>query len=123
MQITDLQIRLADDQNDSRLLAYISLVFDGCFTINDIKLIVGKNGPFVAMPQRIITDRCPTCNGRNTLRQRYCGHCKALLPPLIDDAKLFADVCFPITANGRKMIHEAVLKAYQNLLATKEITL
>jgi stage V sporulation protein G len=36
--------------------AYVTIVFDNCFLIRQIKVIKGKAGPFVGMPSRKLSD-------------------------------------------------------------------
>jgi len=60
MNITEVRIKLMADPND-RLQAFCSITFDHCFVIRDLKIIQGTRGPFVAMPSRKLTDRCPNC--------------------------------------------------------------
>ena len=49
MKITDVRLRLKDE---TKLKAVASITFDDCFVVHDIKVIAGKNGPFVSMPSR-----------------------------------------------------------------------
>jgi stage V sporulation protein G len=37
---------------DPRVRAYVSIVFDGCFMVNDLRIVEGKQGLFVSMPNR-----------------------------------------------------------------------
>ena len=54
MQITEVRIRMIDQEGKMRAVA--SVTFDGCFVVHDIKIIDGQEGPFVAMPSRKIGD-------------------------------------------------------------------
>lgn len=38
--------------NEEKLKAFVSVVFDHCFMVNDIKVIQGKDGLFLSMPSR-----------------------------------------------------------------------
>ena len=50
MQITEIRIRgLA---SDVKLKAYVTVTFDDCFVVHNIKIIDGKTGLFIAMPSR-----------------------------------------------------------------------
>ncbi|MGH7126942.1 MAG: SpoVG family protein [Planctomycetaceae bacterium] len=118
MQITEVRIKLMDDPHE-RLQAFCSITFDECFVIRDLKIIQGVKGPFVAMPSRKLTDRCPRCHTKNHLRAPYCNHCGAKLDDeraLKDDdgrAKLYADIAHPINSDCREMIQTQVLKTYE----------
>ena len=68
------------------ILAYASVDLGGCFAVNGIKIVEGKDGPFVSMPSQ---------KGR--------------------DGK-FRDICFPTTKEMRTAINTVVMDAYQNLL-------
>lgn len=62
-----------------------SITIDNCFVVKGIKIIESKNGLFVAMPSKKQT------NGE------------------------YSDICFPITAEARQQINEAILNEYNNL--------
>ena len=49
MDITKVKVFPVDDE---RLKAYVSITFDDCFIIRDMKIINGNNGLFVAMPSK-----------------------------------------------------------------------
>ncbi len=50
MQITELRIRKVEDEG--KLRAYVTVTFDNCFVIHNVKIIEGKTGLFIAMPSR-----------------------------------------------------------------------
>lgn len=50
MEITDIRIRRVGA--DGKLKAYVTVTFDDCFVVHNIKVIEGKNGAFIAMPSR-----------------------------------------------------------------------
>jgi stage V sporulation protein G len=126
MLITEVRVKLVDDPH-ARLMAFCSVTFDGCFVIRDLKLIQGKTAPFVAMPSRKLTDRCPRCDTKNHLRAAYCNDCGAKLH---DDraakdsdgrAKLYADIAHPINSACREHIQKDVVEAYEReLVLAKE---
>lgn len=117
MEITEVRIKLMDDPND-RLQGFCSITFDGCFVIRDLKIIQGTKGPFVAMPSRKLTDRCPECGSKNQLRAAFCNDCGAELDEdraVKDDegrAKLYADIAHPINSACRDLIQVKVLVAF-----------
>lgn len=50
MQITELRIRKVEDEG--KLKAYVTVTFDSCFVVHNVKIIEGQNGLFIAMPSR-----------------------------------------------------------------------
>jgi len=121
VEITEVRIKLMDDPHE-RLQGFCSITFDGCFVIRDLKIIQGTKGPFVAMPSRKLTDRCPKCNTKNHLRAMCCNQCGTHLKEdraIKDDdgrAKLYADIAHPINSQCRDMIQRSVLKSYDEEL-------
>ena len=53
MEITDVRIYL---RNEEKLKAYVTITFDDCFVIRNLKIIKGNKGMFVAMPSRTAPD-------------------------------------------------------------------
>lgn len=80
MEITDVRVYPVRDE---KVRAFISIVFDRCFMINDIKVIQGKDGLFVSMPSR----------------KRKNGE--------------FKDVAHPLNSETRKWVEERILGVYQ----------
>lgn len=85
MKITDVRIRTLNEAQ--RLKAIVSITFDDCFTVHDIKIVEGKDRIIVAMPSR------KTPEGE------------------------FKDIAHPINAETRKEIEEAILEKYNEALA------
>lgn len=50
MEITDIRIRRVGAEG--KLKAYVTVTFDDCFVVHNVKVIEGKNGAFIAMPSR-----------------------------------------------------------------------
>lgn len=121
MEITEVRIKLMGDPND-RLKAFCSVTLDGSFVVRDLKIIQGGKGPFVAMPSRKLTDKCPKCGSKNNLRAAFCNDCGQRLKPdraikgLDGRAKLYADVAHPINSACRDKIQEGVLEAFDEEL-------
>ncbi|MBI3584249.1 MAG: septation regulator SpoVG [Nitrospinae bacterium] len=86
MQITEVRVSPVEEE---KLKAYVSITFDNCFVVRDIKVISGNNGLFVSMPSK----------------KRKDG--------------TFKDIAHPLNNETRKMIEESVLKEYNNVLKTK----
>ena len=50
MKVSELRIRKVS--GDSKLRAYVTVTFDNCFVVHNVKIIEGKGGLFIAMPSR-----------------------------------------------------------------------
>jgi len=50
MEITDIRIRKVT--SEGKLKAYVTVTFDDCFVVHNVKIIEGKSGVFIAMPSR-----------------------------------------------------------------------
>ncbi len=50
MQVTELRIRKVE--GGGKLRAYVTVTFDDCFVVHNVKVIEGKTGPVIAMPSR-----------------------------------------------------------------------
>ncbi|MBQ1629682.1 MAG: septation regulator SpoVG [Treponema sp.] len=50
MQVTELRIRKVEDEG--KLKAYVTVTFDNCFVVHNVKIIEGQSGLFIAMPSR-----------------------------------------------------------------------
>lgn len=118
MEITEVRVKLMDEPGE-RLQAFCSITFDDAFVVRDLKIIEGASGPFVAMPSRKLTARCPQCGYKNHLRACYCNQCGIRLQEQsagVDDegrAKLYADIAHPINSACREMIQQRVIAAYE----------
>ena len=49
MKITEVKVFPV---NEERLKAYVTITFDDCFVVRDLKVIKGNEGLFVAMPSK-----------------------------------------------------------------------
>jgi len=81
-------IRIRKIYEEGRMKAIVSVTFDESFVIHDVKVIDGQNGLFVAMPSRRTPD----------------GE--------------FRDIAHPINPDARELIQSAVLKAYEQAIAS-----
>lgn len=50
MQVTELRIRKVT--SEGKLRAYVTVTFDNCFVVHNVKIIEGKDGLFIAMPSK-----------------------------------------------------------------------
>lgn len=87
MEITEIKVFPVDEE---KLKAFVSIVFDRCFMVNDIKVIQGREGLFISMPSR------RKRNGR------------------------FKDVAHPLNNDTRRMIEDRVLAEYEQALSGEE---
>lgn len=86
MQITEVKVFPVSEE---KLKAFVSVVFDGCFMVNDIKIINGRDGLFISMPSR------KKKNGE------------------------FKDVAHPLNNETRRMIEGLVLDEYERILSER----
>lgn len=49
MEITEVKVFPV---NEEKLKAYVTIIFDNCFVVRDLKIINGNTGLFVAMPSK-----------------------------------------------------------------------
>ncbi|HEC25120.1 septation regulator SpoVG [Candidatus Acidulodesulfobacterium sp. H_13] len=87
MQVTEVNVFPVDEE---KLKAYVTITFDNCFVVRDLKIINGKDGLFVAMPSK----------------KRKDG--------------TFKDTAHPLNNETRDMIESAVLAAYEAALSSQE---
>ncbi len=84
MDVTNVRVFLRDED---RLKAFVTVTFDNCFIVRDLKIIRGHRDLFVAMPSK----------------KRKDG--------------TFGEVAHPLNAEMRMKIEIAVLDEYNRLLA------
>jgi stage V sporulation protein G len=130
MEITEVRVAVCEavprpgpggGRGEPRLKAYVTLTFDGCFVVRNIKIIEGTRGLFVAMPSRKPKASCPRCSYKGDAGARYCTQCGAsqAQPPggAADadggDAGAHRDIAHPITAAFRQYLQRKVLDAYE----------
>lgn len=83
MEITQVKIFPVHEE---KLKAFVSVVFDHCFMVNDIKVIQGKDGLFLSMPSR----------------RKKTGE--------------FKDVAHPLNNEMRRTLEENVLSEYRQVV-------
>lgn len=84
MEITEIKVFPIEEE---KLKAFVSIVFDHCFMVNDIKVIRGKDGFFISMPSR------RKRNGK------------------------FKDVAHPLNNETRQMLEQQILSEYEQVIA------
>ena len=88
MQITDVRVRKVTKEGKMR--AVVSITIDDVFVVNDIKVIEGEKGLFIAMPSRKASD----------------GE--------------YRDIAHPINSETRDKIQSLILEKYQEVASESE---
>jgi len=88
MEVTEVRVFPVEEE---KLKAYVTIIFDNCFVIRDLKVINGKSGLFVAMPSR----------------KRKDG--------------TFKDLAHPLDNGTRKKIEDKILAEYNKEILKKEV--
>ena len=86
MDITEIKVFPV---NEDRLKAYITIVLDNCFVVRDLKVIMGNDDLFVAMPSK----------------KRKDG--------------TFRDIAHPLNQDTRKVFEDKILQAYRDSITSK----
>lgn len=86
MEITEVKVFPV---NEEKLKAFVSVVFDRCFMVNDVKIIQGRDGLFISMPSR------KKNNGE------------------------FKDIAHPLNNDTRRRIELQVVAEYERVLAER----
>jgi stage V sporulation protein G len=73
--------------NEELVKAYASICFDDCFLVHEIRVIKGPTGLFISFPNRTQSE-----GGQR-------------------------DIAFPVNAETRQMIEQAVLAEYEKVVA------
>lgn len=81
MDITDIRIKKVT--TGGKLKAYVTVTFDDCFVVHNLKIITGQSGMFIAMPSR------RTKSGE------------------------YKDVAHPINSTFRQMIQKRILEEFE----------
>lgn len=87
MEVTEVRVFPV---NEDKLKAYVTITFDDCFVIRDLRIINGNNGLFVAMPSK----------------KRKNG--------------TFKDIAHPLNNDMRRLIETSVLNEYEEELTKAE---
>lgn len=88
MEITDIRVRKIN--SDGRMKAVVSVTFDDCFVVHDIRIIDGQDKLFIAMPSR----RTPEGE--------------------------FKDIAHPIKSELRAQLSEKIIEKYREALLHEE---
>ena len=80
MEITEIRVHL---RNEDKLKAFVTVTFDACFVVRNMKIIEGNKGLILCMPSRKLP------NGS------------------------YKDVAHPITMEFRKFLEDKIMAAYE----------
>lgn len=83
MEITEVKVFPV---NEDKLKAYVTVIFDNCFVVRDLKIINGNTGLFVAMPSK----------------KRKDG--------------TFRDIAHPLNSEMRTVLEKKILQVYEDEL-------
>ena len=84
MEVTEVRVFPVDED---KLRAYVTITFDHCFVVRDLKIIRGTTGLFISMPSK----------------KRKDG--------------TYKDIAHPLNNETRRMIEEKIIKEYEKVLA------
>jgi len=87
MEITQVRVFPVDDE---KLKAFVSVIFDDCFVVSDIKIIEGQQGLFISMPSK----------------KRKNG--------------TFRDIAHPLNNETRRRFEEQIIASYREELHDNE---
>lgn len=87
MEVTDVRVFPV---NEVKVKAYVTIVFDDCFIVRDLKVINGESKLFVAMPSKRMKDGS------------------------------YRDMVHPLDSGTRQKVEIAVLDAYEKAINQQE---
>ncbi len=90
MEITDIRIRQI--AQEGKMKAVVSVTFDNCFVVHDIKIIEGADKLFIAMPSR------------KTPENEY------------------KDIAHPINMEMREVLQQRIIDKYESTLLQEELS-
>jgi stage V sporulation protein G len=90
MEITQVRVFPVEDE---KLKAFVSVIFDDCFVVSDIKIIEGQQGLFISMPSK----------------KRKNG--------------TFRDIAHPLNNETRRRFEETIIASYREMLEESDSAL
>jgi len=84
MEITQVRVFPVEEE---KLKAFVSVIFDDCFVVSDIKIIEGSSGLFISMPSK----------------KRKNG--------------TFRDIAHPLNNETRRRIEEHIIRKYREVVS------
>ena len=83
MEITEIRVHL---RGEEKLKAFVTITFDNCFVVRNMKIIQGNKGLILCMPSRKLADGS------------------------------YKDIAHPISMDYRKLLEDKVMAAYDEEL-------
>ena len=90
MEITQVRVFPVEDE---KLKAFVSVIFDDCFVVSDIKIIEGQQGLFISMPSK----------------KRKNG--------------TFRDIAHPLNNETRRRFEETIITSYRDMQEESDVAL
>ena len=90
MEITQVRVFPVEDE---KLKAFVSVIFDDCFVVSDIKIIEGQQGLFISMPSK----------------KRKNG--------------TFRDIAHPLNNETRRRFEETIIASYRDMQEESDVAL
>lgn len=81
MNITEIRVHL---RNEDKLKAFVTVTFENCFVVRNMKIIQGTKGLILCMPSRKLADGT------------------------------YKDIAHPISADFRKFLEDKIMAAYED---------
>jgi stage V sporulation protein G len=88
MQVTEVRVYPA---SEGLVRAYVTITFDNCFAIRDLRIIRNAAGFLIAMPNRKQKDGA------------------------------YRDIAYPINSETRRMIEEAIMAEYRKVVGDRDL--
>lgn len=83
MEITEIRVHIREED---KLKAFVTVTFDGCFVVRNMKIVEGSKGLLLCMPSRKLPSGA------------------------------YKDIAHPISMEFRKLLEDKVMAAYQEEL-------
>lgn len=111
LEVTQVILHPASDP----VLTFADIVLNEAIAIHGLRLVKTPDKVVLAMPQRSYSTPCRECGHRNPVNNQFCGRCgcKVTAPKV---TRHVLDVVHPISSPARKIIENAVHKAYEESL-------
>lgn len=114
--VTDVRL----DLGSYPVLAYADITLNDGFVVHGLRLVhINSERMLVCMPSRPYQFSCESCSHRNSVANKFCGHCGCKVAQNKTE-RIYMDVAHPINADVRKRIEESVIDAYNNVMNSQK---